>query len=190
MKTSLSLFDPRVAEHRAARQRAKQLCQQLDQFRADQLKARRPLYTQLFGTCGDVFIESGFRCDYGYNIFLGEQFFANHHCVLLDAAEIRIGQRVLLGPAVHLYTTTHPLDAHERAQGLQLAAPITLADDCWLGGNTVVMPGVSIGARSVIGAGSVVTASIPADVVAAGNPCRIIRKLAIADGALLLTSEP
>ncbi|AZP14680.1 hypothetical protein EJN92_20220 [Undibacterium parvum] len=96
---------------------------------------------------------------------------------MLDAAEIRIGARVLLGPGVHLYTTTHPIDPIERASGLQLAAPIRIGDDCWIGGQTVIMPGVSIGARSVIGAGSVVTRDIAADTVASGNPCRVLRSL-------------
>ncbi len=177
MKAALVPFDPFAREHMAARKRAKKLCTQINAFTSDQLKARRPLYEQLFGKVSTAFIEQDFHCDYGHNIFLGEQFFANHHCVMLDAAEIRIGHRVLLGPAVHLYTTTHPLDAAERASGKQLVAPIVLEDDCWIGGNSVVMPGVSIGARSVIGAGSVVTQCIPPDVVAAGNPCRVLRPL-------------
>ena len=161
----------------AARKRAKKLCQQLNSFTSDQMKARKPLYEQLFGSIGSAFIETGFQCDYGYNIFIGEKFFANHNCVFLDAAEIRIGNRVLLGPNVHLYTTTHPLNAEERASGMQRIAPIVLEDDCWIGGNTVIMPGITIGARAVIGAGSVVTHSVPANTVAAGNPCRKIKML-------------
>lgn len=146
---------------------------QLNTFRVDQTKARQPIYRELFGSVATAFIEPDFFCDYGYNIFLGENFFANHHCVMLDAATITIGNRVLLGPAVHLYTTTHPLDATERASGMQLVAPIVLEDDCWIGGNSVIMPGVTIGKGAVIGAGSVVTHSIPADAVAFGNPCKV-----------------
>ncbi len=169
----LTPFNPGEAQHRAARQRAKKLCQQLNGFRVDQRKAREPVYRELFGRFSSAFIEPDFFCDYGYNIFLGENFFANHHCVMLDAAPIHIGSNVLFGPAVHLYTTTHPLDAAERASGLQLCAAITIEDDVWIGGNTVVMPGVTIGRGAVVGAGSVVTKSIPAGVVAFGNPCLV-----------------
>ena len=173
----LQNFQPHGQQYLALRKRAKQLCTQINAIPVQQLKQRLPLYQQLFGAVTTAFIEPDFYCDYGQNIFLGEDFFANHHCVMLDAAEIRIGARVLLGPAVHLYTTTHPIDAQQRAAGVQLIAPITLEDDCWIGGQTVVMPGVTIGARAVIGAGSVVTHDIPADVVAMGNPCRVIRAI-------------
>lgn len=166
-------FNPAEPQHRAARQRAKKLCQQLNSFRSDQRKAREALYRELFGSLTTAFIEPDFYCDYGYNIVLGDRFFANHHCVMLDASPITIGNNVLLGPAVHLYTTTHPLDAAARAHGLQLTAPVTLGDDVWIGGNSVILPGVSIGAGAVIGAGSVVTRSIPAGAVCHGNPCRV-----------------
>lgn len=177
MNTPLRDFDPNTIEHRAARTRAKMLCQQLNQLRADQKKARAAIYTQLFGASHSPFIELGFYCDYGYNIHLGQQFFANHHCVMLDADTITIGDNVLLGPNVHLYTTTHPLDAPLRTQGLQQCAPVVLGDQCWLGGNTVVMPGVTIGKAAVIGAGSIVTESIPDHALAFGQPCRVQRLL-------------
>jgi len=169
----LTAFDPREPQYRAARQRAKKLCLQLNTFRSDQLKARQPIYRELFGCFSSAFIEPDFFCDYGYNIFLGDNFFANHHCIMLDAATITIGDRVLLGPGVHLYTTTHPLDASERASGIQHCAPIVIEDDVWIGGNSVVMPGVTIGKGAVIGAGSVVTRSIAAGSLAVGNPCRV-----------------
>ncbi|MCU6433576.1 sugar O-acetyltransferase [Undibacterium sp. Jales W-56] len=177
MMKVLNLFNPRLPSHLATRKLAKQLCRQINAIPVQQLKQRQPLYQQLFGAVSSAFIEPDFFCDYGKNIFIGEDFFANHHCVMLDAAAIHIGARVLLGPAVHLYTTTHPIDAKERAAGMQMIAPIRLEDDCWIGGHSVVMPGISIGARSVIGAGSVVTQDIPPDVVAAGNPCRVIRSI-------------
>jgi maltose O-acetyltransferase len=173
---TLIAFNPFETQHMAARKRAKKLCLQLNSFSSDQMKARKPIYDALFGARGHIFIETGFQCDYGYNIFIGENFYANHHCIMLDATEIHIGNNVLLGPNVHLYTTTHPLDAAERASGMQLIAPITLEDNCWIGGNSVIMPGVTIGARSVIGAGSVVTRSIPADTIAVGNPCRPVNR--------------
>ncbi|MFZ6747976.1 sugar O-acetyltransferase [Undibacterium sp. Ren11W] len=170
-------FSPLEPGRLAARKRAKLLCTQINAIPVQLQKQRQPLYQQLFAAVSSAFIEPDFYCDYGSNIYLGENFFANHHCVMLDAAEIRIGARVLLGPAVHLYTTTHPIDPVARAAGAQLAAPVTIGDDCWIGGQTVVMPGVSIGARSVIGAGSVVTRDIAADSVASGNPCRVQRSL-------------
>jgi maltose O-acetyltransferase len=170
-------FSPFEPGRLAARKHAKLLCTQINTIAVQLQKQRLPLYQQLFGEVSSAFIEPDFFCDYGSNIYLGENFFANHHCVMLDAAEIRIGARVLLGPAVHLYTTTHPTDATHRAAGMQLVAPISLGDDCWIGGHSVIMPGVSIGARSVIGAGSVVTRDIPADAVASGNPCRVRRSL-------------
>lgn len=172
---SLVPFHPFEPQHASLRKQAKQLCLQLNALPVHHARARRALYEQLFGTVKDAFIEPGFFCDYGRNIFLGEKFYANHHCVMLDAAEIRIGDRVLLGPGVHLYTTTHPVDAAERATGMQYCAPVTLEDDVWIGGASIVMPGVTIGSAAVIGAGSVVTASIPAGMVAYGNPCRVIR---------------
>ncbi|WP_295748724.1 sugar O-acetyltransferase [Undibacterium sp.] len=174
---ALTPFSPFEPGRLAARKRAKLLCSQINAIPVQLQKQRQPLYQQLFAEVANAFIEPDFFCDYGSNIYLGENFFANHHCLMLDAAEIRIGARVLLGPGVHLYTTTHPIDPIERVSGLQLAAPISIGDDCWIGGQTVIMPGVSIGARSVIGAGSVVTRDIAADTVASGNPCRVRRSL-------------
>jgi maltose O-acetyltransferase len=184
--TTVNPFEPQLL---AARKRAKHLCQQINALRADQRKARQLLYQQLFGSVDKAYIEPDFYCDYGSNIYLDENFYANHHCVMLDAAEIRIGARVRLAPNVQLYTTTHPLDAVERASGMELIAPIIIGDDCWLGGNVIVMPGVTIGASSVIGAGSVVTHSIPAGVVALGAPCRVIREITAAD-KLATTTTP
>jgi maltose O-acetyltransferase len=175
--TEFISIDPFEPARIAARKRAKHLCQQLNALRADQRKARQLLYSQLFGSSIQPFIEPDFYCDYGNNIYLGENFYANHHCIMLDAAEIHIGDRVMFGPGVHLYTTTHPIDAAERAKGKALIAPITIGSDCWLGGNTLVMPGVTIGKKTVIGAGSVVTHDIPAGVVAMGSPCRVSRTI-------------
>lgn len=184
--TTVNPFEPKLL---AARKRAKHLCQQINALRADQRKARQLLYQQLFSSVNNAYIEPDFYCDYGSNIYLGENFYANHHCVMLDAAEIHIGAHVKFAPNVQLYTTTHPLDAADRASGIELIAPITIGDDCWLGGNVIVMPGVNIGAASVIGAGSVVTQSIPAGVVAVGMPCRVIREITTAD-QLATTTAP
>ena len=167
-------FQPELV---AARKRAKQLCQQLNALRADQHKARKPLYQALFGQVGKAYIEPHFFCDYGSNIFLGENFYANHNCVILDVAEVRIGDRGMLGPNVQIFATTHPLDPVERASGKEFCAAISIGDDCWIGGGAIILAGVSIGAGSVIGAGSLVNKDVPPGVVAAGNPCRVIKTL-------------
>lgn len=169
--------DPFKPELVAARKRAKTLCQQLNALRADQHKARKPIYQQLFGKVSSAYIEQNFFCDYGSNIFLGEKFYANHNCVILDVAEVHIGNHVLFGPGVQLYGTTHPLDPVERASGKEYCAPIVIGDNCWIGGGAIILAGVTIGNGSVIGAGSVVTKDVPARVVAAGNPCRIIKTI-------------
>lgn len=138
---------------------------------------------RLFGALGDgSWIEAPFHCDYGENIRIGADCFVNANCVFLDCNRITIGDGVLIGPAVQLYTPTHPLNAAERlpAAGshyVTAAHPIAIGDRCWIGGGTIVMPGVTVGARTTIGAGSVVTKSIPADSLAVGNPCRVVRRL-------------
>lgn len=172
--TDINPFDPALV---AARKRAKHLCQQLNNLRGDQTKARKPLYQQLFGQISSAYIEPHFFCDYGSNIFLGERFYANHNCVILDAASVHIGDRVMLGPNVQIYTTSHPLDPTERATGKQYCAAVTIGDDCWIGGGAIILAGVTIGAGAVIGAGSLVNRDIPAGVVAVGNPCQVIKSI-------------
>jgi maltose O-acetyltransferase len=136
------------------------------------------LLRELLGEVGaETVVEPPFHCDYGENLFVGERFYANAGCVFLDCAPITIGDRVLLGPGVHVYAATHPVEAETRRQGLEYARPVTIGDDVWIGGAAVVLPGVTIGDRAVIGAGSIVTKDVPADVVAAGNPCRPLREL-------------
>jgi maltose O-acetyltransferase len=161
------LYDALDPDLVAARARAREL---LGWFNA---RPDASLLEQLFGSVGaDAVAEPPFHCDYGFNVSVGERFYANAGCVFLDCAQIEIGDHVLLGPSVHLYAATHPLDAETRRRGLEYALPITIGDDAWIGGAAIVLPGVVIGERAVIGAGSVVTRDIPADVVAAGNPCR------------------
>jgi maltose O-acetyltransferase len=125
-----------------------------------------------------VRVEPPFHCDYGVNIDLGDDVYINMNCVVLDCAPVHVGARVLVGSGVQLITAAHPIDAAERRANLEFALPVTLGEDCWIGAGAIVCPGVSIGARSVIGAGSVVVEDTPADVVAAGNPCRVLRSLA------------
>lgn len=122
-------------------------------------------------------IISPFYCDYGYHIHIGKNFFANTNLVILDGADVSIGDNVFIAPNVGIYTAGHPLDAERRNAGLEYAYPIRIGNDVWIGGNVVILPGVSIGDGAVIGAGSVVTRDIPAHTVAVGNPCRVMRSL-------------
>jgi maltose O-acetyltransferase len=133
---------------------------------------------ELLGSVGaDTTIRAPFYCDYGHNISIGTQVFVNFNCVFLDCAPIVVGHRTQIGPGVQLLAADHPLDPLQRREGLELAAPIDVGPNAWLGGGVMVCPGVSIGANSVIGAGSVVTSDVPAGVVAVGNPCRVLREL-------------
>ena len=166
------LYDASDPELVAARRHARRL---LARYNAD---PDAVLLRELLGDVGlDAVVEPPFHCDYGENVAVGERFYANAGCVLLDCAPITLGDRVLLGPGVHLYAATHPVDAETRRRNLEYARPITIGDDVWIGGSAVVLPGVTIGDRAVIGAGSVVTSNVPADVVAAGNPCLPLREL-------------
>lgn len=125
-----------------------------------------------------AFLEPPFRCDYGYNIKLGKNFYANFSCVVLDVAPVEIGDNVMFAPNVQIYTAGHPLDVQQRVvEGVEFGQPITIGDNVWLGGGVIVCPGVTIGDNTVVGAGSVVTKDIPANVLAAGNPCKIIRPI-------------
>ncbi|HET9818161.1 MAG TPA: sugar O-acetyltransferase [Rhodanobacteraceae bacterium] len=171
------LYDPLGPELVRARERARDLCQDLNATRESQQEARRRILRDLFGTGGeDVWMQPPFHCDYGDNILLGRKCFFNFNCVVLDVCQVRIGDYTLFGPAVQIYTATHPLDAALRRRR-ESGKPVAIGSDVWVGGAAIICPGVSIGARTVIGAGSVVTRDIPADVFAAGNPCRVIREL-------------
>jgi maltose O-acetyltransferase len=139
---------------------------------------RTKLLKELFGYTGEnVYMEPNIRVDYGYNIFVGENFFANFDCVILDICEVRFGDNCLLGPGVHIYTATHPIDPNERNSGKEYAKPIIVGDNVWIGGSTVINPGVTIGDNVVIASGSVVTKDVPNNVVVGGNPAKIIKKI-------------
>lgn len=125
----------------------------------------------------NLWIQPPFYCDYGTNIITGEGVFFNFNCVVLDVMEVNIGSKTMFGPNVQIYTATHPLDYKIRNTGLEYAKPITIGENVWVGGSVVICPGITIGDNSIIGAGSVVTKSIPANVIAAGNPCKVIRNL-------------
>lgn len=140
-------------------------------------KERKKLLASLLDTKQQFHIESPFYCDYGYNIHIGENFYANHNCIMLDCAAITIGDNVLLGPNVAIYTAGHPLHPETRNSGLEYACAITIGNNVWIGGNTVINPGVHIGHNVVIGSGSVVNKDIPDNTLAVGNPVRMIKKI-------------
>ncbi|MEM9479845.1 MAG: sugar O-acetyltransferase [Verrucomicrobiota bacterium] len=166
--------DPTLVKDRA---RCHALCATYSRTSDLQATDRKVLLRELLGRESDVYIQPPFFCDYGTNIHLGEKVYFNFNCVVLDVAKVTIGDRSLFGPAVQIYTASHPLNAKERASGLELAEPITIGADVWVGGGAIICPGVTIGDRTVIGAGSVVTRDIPADVIAAGNPARVLREV-------------
>lgn len=144
--------------------------------------ARKKILSDLLGSVGEsVFFELGFRCEFGKHIHIGERFYSNFDCILLDGAEIRIGDDVLFGPRVGIFTTNHAIDPEERAAGACYAKPVSIGNKVWLGANVTVNQGVTIGENTIIGSGSVVTKDIPANVIAVGNPCRILRTITEAD---------
>lgn len=166
--------DPELA---AARRRAEALTAAFNQL-TDVEQHGGELLRQLFHHLGrDSVVRPALRCDYGFNISVGERSFINFDCVLLDCHRITIGNEVQIAPGVHLYTAAHPLDPAERRAGLEFARPITIGDGVWLGGGVRVCPGVTIGNDTVVGAGSVVTRDLPPGVLAFGNPCRVQRSL-------------
>jgi maltose O-acetyltransferase len=168
-------LDPELV---TARNRARDLCQALNRSREEDVEERRRILQDLFGTGGDtVWMQPPFYCDYGSNIELGERVFFNFNCVVLDVCTVRIGSFTLFGPAVQIYTPLHPLDAQLRRRE-EYGKPIEIGADVWVGGGAIILPGVRIGARAVIGAGSVVTRDVPEATFAAGNPCRAIRSIA------------
>ena len=168
-------LDPQLVDER---HRARKLLLAFNGTFAGDEAHRKEIINHLFGAAGtDIWIEPPFYCDYGSNITIGDKVYLNFNCVILDPAPVSIGSNVMFGPYVQIYTATHPVSHLERRAGPEFALAIEIGSDVWIGGGVVVNPGVKIGARSVIGAGSVVTKNIPADVFAAGNPCKVIRDI-------------
>jgi maltose O-acetyltransferase len=171
------LYDPFDAELVQARERVRDLCQDLNASRERDQEVRRRILVKLFGSGGEsVWMQPPFYCDYGSNILLGERVFFNFNCIVLDVCQVKIGGFTLFGPAVQIYTATHPMNAEKR-RGPEYGKPIEIGSDVWVGGGAIICPGVKIGSKTVIGAGSVVTRDIPDEVFAAGNPCRVIREI-------------
>lgn len=160
------------------RDRAKELLYDFNHTRPSERSKRIDILKQLFHSVGEnVWIEPPFFCDYGYNISVGDNFYANMNCTILDCTKVTIGHNVLFGPNVGLYSPNHPIDVEERNAGYERALPIVIGDNVWIGGSVTIIPGVTIGENSIIGAGSVVTKDIPPNVVAAGVPCGVIRPI-------------
>ena len=171
------LYDPFDPELVAARERARDLCLDLNATREGQKEERRRILRELLPHGGDtVWMQPPFFCDYGTNVELGERVFFNFNCVVLDVCPVRIGAYSLFGSAVQILTPMHPLDAELRRRQ-EFGKPIEIGSDVWVGSGALILPGVKIGDRTVVGAGSVVTRDLPSDVFAAGNPCRVIREI-------------
>jgi maltose O-acetyltransferase len=171
------LYDPFDPELMAARERARDLCDVLNHSRESDQEQRRRILKELFGSGGDtVWMQLPFYCDYGSNIYLGERVFFNFNCVVLDVCEVKIGDYTLFGPGAQILTPLHPFNAELRRQQ-EFGKPIEIGADVWVGGGALILAGVHIGSRSVIGAGSVVARDVPEGVFAAGNPCRVIRSV-------------
>lgn len=176
------LYDPGDRELVQARRRARGLLRELNALKDEQEDERRGILASLFGKGGEsARVQPPFYCDYGTNIELGKHVFFNFNCVVLDVSRVSIGDYSIFAPAVQIYTATHPLDAELR-RTREYGKPVVIGSDVWVGGGAIILPGVTIGSRTVIGAGSVVTRDIPDDVVAAGNPCGVIREITEHDG--------
>ena len=168
-------YDPQLQQERID---CKELCYDYNALRPSQTEEQAELMKRILGKTGDTFtVLAPFWCDYGYNIEIGENFFANHNCVILDCAKVTFGDNVFIAPNCGFYTAGHPIDAERRNAGLEYAYPITVGDNVWFGGGVQVLPGVTIGSDVVIAAGSVVNRDIPDHVVAGGNPCRVVRPI-------------
>ena len=160
------------------RETVKNLTYDYNLIRRSDKDKRDELIRKILGKAGkNLWIESPFQCDYGYNIEIGDNFYSNHNLIILDCAKVKIGDNVFVGPNVGIYTPCHPIDAKERMTFKEWAEPVTIGNDVWLGGNVTILPGVSIGNNVVIGAGSVVTKDIPSNCVAVGNPCKPVKSL-------------
>ena len=164
------------------RDKAKDLCHQYNQLRPSDRSGQREILKKLLGKTGENFILTApFWCDYGYNIELGENFYANHNLVILDGAKVTFGDNVFIGPDCGFHTAGHPIDFERRNRGLEYAYSITVGNNVWIGAGVQVMPGVTIGSNVVIGGGSVVVKDIPSNCVAVGNPCHVLRPITEAD---------
>ena len=171
----------------ADRKRARRLTERFNRLGIDELEERNEILSALLGsTKGSYYIEPNFKCDYGYNIHVGDRFFANFDCIFLDICPITFGDDCMLAPGVHIYTATHPIDPIERISGYEFGKPVTIGDRVWIGGGAIINPGVTIGDEAVIASGAVVTKDVPPRTVVGGNPARVIKTI---DGQKLLNTR-
>lgn len=168
-------FGEKLTEERL---KARTLVYEYNALNPGNLEGQKKLIRELLGSTGDRFhIEAPFRCDYGYNIHIGDNFYSNFNLVILDCAPVTIGENALIGPDVGIYTAGHPLHHETRKQDYEFANPVTIGNNVWIGGQVVINPGITIGDNVVIGSGSVVTKDIPSNFLAAGNPCKVLREI-------------
>jgi maltose O-acetyltransferase len=169
--------DPQLTDDRT---RARRLARLFNETIETEHAKRIELLKELFGSTGEsLYVEPTFRCDYGYNIHVGNHFYANFDCVFLDVCEIRIGENCFIAPGVHIYTATHPINPYERISGAEYGKPVTIGNNVWIGGRSVINPGVTIGDNVVIASGAVVTKDVPDNVVVGGNPAKVLKQIDI-----------
>ena len=173
------LYNPNIdKELTEERVLAKDLCYEYNRIKPSDIENRREIIKKIIKTSNDNFlIEQPFMCDYGYNIEIGNNFYSNHNLIILDGAKVEFGDNVFIAPNCSFYTAGHPINIEERNEGIEYAKPIKVGTNVWIGGNVIVLPGVTIGDNVTIGAGSVVTKDIPSNVIAYGNPARVIKKI-------------
>ncbi|MEE1107648.1 sugar O-acetyltransferase [Macrococcoides canis] len=173
-----AMYDPSDVQLVQDRMNAKLMTRRYNNLPEDDVNARCQLIKEIFGTTGEhIHVEANIRVDYGYNIYVGENFYSNHDLTILDVATVTIGDNCMVAPGVHIYTATHPIDPMERNSGLEYAKPVVIGDNCWIGGRSIINPGVTIGNNVVIASGTVVTKDIPDNVVVAGVPAKVIKQI-------------
>jgi maltose O-acetyltransferase len=176
------LYEPWDEELMKERERARYLVRQFNSTTETEFDKRVELIKQMFGSAGEkVYMEPNFRCDYGYNIHVGDNFFANFDCVILDVCEVRFGDNCMLAPGVHIYTATHPVNPFERIKGPEFGKSVIIGDNAWIGGGAIINPGVTIGDNVVVASGAVVTKDVPSNAVVGGNPARVIKEIDLND---------
>ncbi|WP_136688831.1 sugar O-acetyltransferase [Halorhabdus amylolytica] len=180
-KQNGEMYDPGEETLVEEKRRARNLTHEYNQTADGEIERREELLSELFGTVDEsAHVNPPFECDYGYNIHVGENFYANYDCVILDACPVEVGSNVMLAPGVHIYTSTHPLPAQGRRiddDYEEYAKPVTIGDDVWIGGQATINPGVTIGDRAVVASGAVLTEDVPADALVQGNPAEVVRKI-------------
>jgi len=176
------LYEPWDLELVKERERARYLTRMFNQTLESEHDERVQAIKNLFGSTGEkVYLEPNFRCDYGYNIHVGENFFANFDCVILDVCEVRFGDHCMLGPGVHIYTATHPVNPFERIKGPEFGKPVTIGHHAWIGGGAIINPGVTIGDNVIVASGAVITKDVPSNTIVGGNLARVIKEIDLDD---------